>query len=74
MIQAITHSFPSKEWIHKIPKGKESDKCDLCKTLWIKENHFTTEADIPYQDLGHIQHTCETLAETHTEDHHDTYG
>ena len=70
MIQATTLSFPSNAWIHKITKGKESNKCDLCKALWIKGNRFTTEADLPEQDLGHIQHTCEALAEAHTAAHH----
>ena len=28
--------------IHKITKGKGSHKCDLYKTLRIKENHFTS--------------------------------
>jgi hypothetical protein len=70
MLQAISHSFPSNAWIHRITKGKESNKCDLCKALWIKENRFTTEADLPEQDLGHVQHTCEALAEAHTAAHH----
>jgi hypothetical protein len=70
MLQAISHSFPSIAWIHRITKGKESNKYDLCKALWIKENRFTTEADLPEQDLGHIQHTCEALAEAHTAAHH----
>ncbi len=33
----------------------------MCKPLRIKENRFTTEVDLPEKDLGHIQHTCETL-------------
>ena len=70
MLQATTHSFPSNAWIHKITKGKESNKCDLCKALWIKENRFTTEADLPEQDLGYIQHTCEALSGAHTAGHH----
>ena len=70
MLQTISNSFPSNVWIHRITKGKESNKCDLCKALRIKENHFTTEADLPEQDLGHIQHTCEALTETHTTVHH----
>ena len=115
MLQAITHSFPSNVWIHKITKGKESNKCDLCRALRIKENRFTTETpltvlrmcvecgpglvpgglhpswhprtgnagrppgtrpgshretDLPEQDLGHIQHTCAAMSETHTAVHH----
>ena len=35
MLQATTHSLPCNAWIHKITKGKESNKCDLCKALWI---------------------------------------
>ncbi len=31
MIQSTSHFFPSNTWIHKISKGKEPDKCDLCK-------------------------------------------
>ena len=54
MLQAITNSFPSNAWIHRITKGKESNKCDLCKALRIRENRFTSEADLPEQDLGHI--------------------
>ena len=50
-------------WIHRITKGKESNKCDLCRALRMKESRFTTEADLPEQDLGHIQHTCEALSE-----------
>ena len=72
MLQAISNSFPSNVWIHRITKGKESNKCDLCKDLRInlKENRFTTEIDLPEQDLGHIQHTCEALTEAHTAAHH----
>ena len=47
-------------------KGKESNKYDLCKVLQIRENYFTSEADLPVQDLDHIQHTCEAQSETHT--------
>ena len=35
MLQANSHTFPSNAWIHRITKRKESDRCDLCKTLWI---------------------------------------
>ena len=35
MIQANTHSFPSNYWRHKITKTKESNRCDLCRALWI---------------------------------------
>ena len=63
MPQATTLSFPSNLWIHKITTEKESNKCDLCKALWIAENRFTTEAALPEQDLVHIQHTCEALSE-----------
>ena len=55
---------------HKITNGKESDKCDLCKTLWISQGRFTTESALPIQTLGHIQHTCEALSEIHTMAHH----
>jgi hypothetical protein len=71
MLQATTHSFPSNAWIHKTTKGKESNKCDLCKALWIAENRFTTEAALPEQDLGHIQHTlkpCQRLTQQPTTD------
>ena len=70
MLQAITHSFPSNVLIHRNTKGKESNKCDLCRTLRIRENRFTSETDLPEQDLGHIQHTCEALSEAHTAAHH----
>jgi len=70
MLQAITHIFPSNVLIHGNTKRKESNKCDLCRALRIKENRFTSEADLPEQDLGHIQHTREALSEAHTVDHH----
>ena len=70
MLQATPHSFPSNAWIHKITKKKESNKCDLCKALWLAEDRFTTEKDLPEQDLGHIQHTCEALSAAHAEAHH----
>ena len=70
MLQAIKHSFPSNVLVHRNTKGKESNKCDLCRALRIKENRFTSEADLPEQDLGHIQHTCEALSEAHTSAHH----
>ena len=56
MLQAITHSFPSNAWRYKITNGKESDKCDLFKALWLAKNRFTTESDLPEQALGHLQH------------------
>ena len=55
MLQAITHIFPSKSWRHKTSKRKESDKCDLCKVLWITKGRYTTDGTLPTQDLGHIQ-------------------
>jgi hypothetical protein len=70
MLQANTHSFPSNYWLNKITKAKESNKCDLCKTLWISEGRFNTDDDLPIQTLGHIQHQCETLSEIHTLVHH----
>ena len=70
MLQANSHTFPTNAWIHKITKGKESNRCDLCKALRIKEERFTTEADLPEQDLGHIQHTSEDLSAAHIDDHH----
>ena len=56
---ANSHTFPTNEWIHKITKRKESDRCDLCKTLGLAEGRgrFKTEKDLPEQNLGHIQHT-----------------
>jgi len=45
------HSFPSNTWIHRITKKKESNKCDLCKTLWIVEVRFTKEEDLLEEDL-----------------------
>jgi hypothetical protein len=70
MIQSNTHSFPSHYWRHKITKTKESNRCDLCKTLWISQERFTTEDDLPIQTLGHIQHQYEALSEVHTLAHH----
>jgi hypothetical protein len=54
MLQANSHTFPTNLWIHKITKRKESDRCDLCQALWIVEGRFTTEKDLPEQNLGHI--------------------
>ena len=73
MLQSATHSFPSNYWRHKITKSKESNKCDLCKALWIAEGRFTTEDDLPIQTLGHIQHTCPALSEIHTLAHHRSW-
>jgi hypothetical protein len=61
MMETNSHTFPTNDWICKITKRKESDKFDLCKTLQWSEGRFTTEEDLPKQDLGHIQHTCEVL-------------
>ena len=69
-IESIMHCFPSNFWWNKITTSKESDKCDLCKTLWVSEGRFTTEGTLPIQTLGHIQHTCEALSELHTMTHH----
>jgi ribonuclease HI len=70
MLQANTHSFPSNYWRNKITKGKESNKCDLCRALWTAEGRTTTEDELPIQTLGHIQHQCEALSEIHTLAHH----
>jgi hypothetical protein len=70
MLQANTHSFPWNYWRHKITKGKESNRCDLCRALWIAEGRFKTEDDLPIQTLGHIQHQCVALTEIHTLAHH----
>ncbi len=66
MFQANTHSFPSNYWWNKITRGKESNKCDLCRVLWISEGRFNTEDELPIQTLGHMQHQCESLPELHT--------
>jgi hypothetical protein len=55
ILQATSHIFPSNDWIHRITKGTESNKCDLYKALRLTEGRFTTEEDLPKQDLGHIQ-------------------
>jgi len=70
MLQANTHSLPSNHWRHKITKTKESNRCDLCRPLWIAEGRFNTDDDLHIQTLGHIQHQCETLSEIHTLVHH----
>ena len=31
MLRANSYTFPTNDWIHKITKGKESDRCDLCR-------------------------------------------
>jgi hypothetical protein len=56
-LQTNSHTFPTNTWIHKITKGKEFDRCDLCRALWTEEDRFRTEKDLPEQTLGHIQHT-----------------
>ena len=70
MFQENTHRFPSKYWRNKITKGKESNKCDLCRALWTAEGRFNTEDELPIQTLGHMQHQCEVLSELHTLAHH----
>jgi hypothetical protein len=32
MLRANSYTFPTNAWIHKITKGKESDRCDLCSS------------------------------------------
>ena len=54
MLQATSHNFQTNDWIHRITKGKESDKYDLCEALWLAEGRFKTEKDLPEQTLGHI--------------------
>jgi ribonuclease HI len=73
MLQANSHTFPTNAWIHKITKGKESDRCDLCRALWTAEGRFRTEKDLPEQTLGHIQHTCEALSAAHIDAHHQCW-
>ncbi len=46
MIRVNSHTFPTNVWIHKIMKGKESDRCDLCRSLWITEVRFRTEKEL----------------------------
>jgi hypothetical protein len=70
MLQANSHTFPTNVWIHKITKGKASDRCDLSKSLWIVEVRFSTEKDLPEQTLGYIQQTCEALSADHIDAHH----
>ena len=66
--------FSSNIWRNKITNNKESDKCDLCKALWVSQGRFTTERALPIQTLGHIQHTCEALSELHTMTHRLIHG
>ncbi len=73
MLQANSHTFPTNAWIHKTTKGKESDRCDLCRTLWTAEGRFRTKKDLPEQTLGHIQHTCEALSAAHIDAHHQCW-
>ena len=73
MIQANSHTFPTNSWIHRITKGRESDRCDLCMSLWIAEDRFRTEKELPEQTLGHIQHTCEALSTAHIDSHHQCW-
>jgi hypothetical protein len=70
MLQANTHSFPSNYCRHKTTKAKESNRCNLYRTLWISEGRFNTDDYLPIQTLGHIQHQCETLSKIHTLAHH----
>jgi hypothetical protein len=73
MLWVNSETFPTNAWIHKITKGKESDRCDLCRDLWITEDRFRTEKDLPEQTVGHIQHTCEALSATHIDAHHQCW-
>ena len=73
ILQANSHTFPTNSWIHKITKDRESDRCDLCRALWIAEGRFRTEEELPEQTLGHIQHTCESLSATHIDAHHQCW-
>jgi hypothetical protein len=76
ILSSTSLSFPSNAtvtWIHKITKGKESDRCDLCKTLWVVDVRFTTEKGLPEQTLGHIQHTCEALSASHIDFHYQCW-
>ena len=57
----------------KITNRKESNKCDLCKALWVSQGRFTKETALPVQTLGHIQHTCETLSQLHTMTNHRSW-
>ena len=42
--------------------------CDLYKALRLTEGRFTTEEDLPKQDLGHIQYTYDDLSVDHIND------
>jgi hypothetical protein len=66
-------ALPSNAWIHKIKKETESNRCDLCKSLWIAQGRFNTEKDLPVQTLGHIQHTSEALSTAHIDAHHQCW-
>ena len=70
MLQANTHRFPSNYFRNKITKGKESNKCDLCRDLWTTEGRFNWEEELPTQTLGHIQHQCGALSEIHALAYH----
>ena len=70
ILTSIMHCFPSNFWRSKITNRKESDKCDLCKSLWASQVRFTTETALPVHNLGHIQHTFEVLSELHVMEHH----
>jgi hypothetical protein len=72
MLQTNSHTFPTNTWIHKITKRKESGRYDLC-ILWIVDDRFTTEKDLPEQNLGHIQHTGEVLSTPHIDAHHQRW-
>jgi hypothetical protein len=73
MLRVNSHTFPTNDWIHKITKGKESDRCDLCRALWIVEDRFRTGKELPEQTLGHIQHTSEALSVAHIDAHHQCW-
>jgi hypothetical protein len=70
MLRANSHTFPTNAWIHKITKGKESDRYDLCRVLSIVGDQFRTVEECPEQTLGHIQHTYEALSAVHIDVHH----
>jgi hypothetical protein len=70
--QFTWEEFGNTAWGHSEEDTLEylRENYDLCKSLRIPENHFTTESDLPEQTLDHLQYTCETLTEIHTMTHH----
>jgi hypothetical protein len=69
MLQANSHTFPTNAWIHRITQMRIRQMRPM-QNLWIVEDRFRTEKELPEQTMGHIQHTCKALSAPHIDAHH----